>query len=162
MGIAMLGLLNAKTIEIYFFDTVKLPRKYIRLLGWKTDDKLFACMNQQEKTIDIFCKDDGAMELCKGRIIQLPHNFCKYFGWTRRDKLNAKVNVAEGKIQLSLHKKLKLKCQDCRTSDNVMLMNNSCFLDSREAYGICGSCLSNRVKRLDAFISKLKQKCKSA
>ena len=152
------GLLNSKIIEIYFFDMVKLPRKYIRQLGWKTDDKLFACVNPQDNSIEISRKDDGVLELWKWRMVALPHDFCEHLEWGRRDKLKVEVIVAENKLRLSLHKKLKLKCQDCRTKDNVILMNNSCFLDQSEDYGICRSCQSKRSKRFIQLINELKQK----
>lgn len=151
-------LLNSKIIEIWFFNVVTLPRKYIRQLGWKKGDKLTAYLNSQENYIEISRKNDGEMEICKWRLITLPHHFCEFLGWTRRDKLKVTFDLSEGILRLSLHKKLKLKCQDCRTKDNVMLMNTSCFLDPSMDYGICCICLSRRRKRIEAFLDEALKK----
>ena len=143
-------ILGLRTADLF----IRLPRRHIRKLSWSTEDRLEFYIDEEKKLIKLVRSNEGKTKMEKGRYISLPDNFCQALGWGKKDKLRVDVNAEEESIIFTMHKKLKLKCKDCRTSEGVKLVNYSCFQEASKDFGICGACELRRQSRFEALVNE--------
>ena len=143
-------ILGLRTADLF----IRLPRKHTRQLSWSTEDRFEFYLDEKEKLIKLVRSNEGTTTMEKGRYIGLPDDFCESLGWGKRDKLKVEKNAEEDAIIFTMHKKLKLKCKDCRTTEGVKLVNYSCFQEVSKDFGICRACELSRRRRFEAIISE--------
>jgi len=103
---------------------IVLPRKLTSQLGWQPGTRLTAIVNLRNKTIELFSKADGGLQMDEFGILALPQGFRKAFGWGYRDKLGVTVNTEEGTISLALDTKFVPKCVFCGKQEEAISIND--------------------------------------